>query len=415
MKKYLFSILIFVFVLFAGEMALRIKNVPGYQTHFSGFDIVDSLVEYKDYTTDTAGNYLLSDVVVDSFKKYYDFKDCKFNNKKVLKDISNVDGVNDVIRDFCKLQHKTKGDSDFEKFAISLLKKPDPDHVDLAYLSYINYPFNSHGFKSIPFMPLKTNKTKILLVGDSFAWGMTAKPYYNSFADLLSTKGYVVYNAGITSVDPIQYLHVCKTYVDVVQPDIVIVNYFEGNDLLDYDRIHEQSKPHEHITNAGFFESNPEGIYLNAEECYQYYAEHLEIPKTSLMNRLLAKTAMGSIIWTATHPNQTAKFDSNKNEEERIAITKHYIQLIDSYLQEIKPDYFFTIIPTTNQNDNNKKSIVKCDEEVIAELFEDIEHYNPQNLYYKDYNEPYDFHFNNEGSIKYANFIDSLIQQKLHE
>jgi hypothetical protein len=64
-------------------------------------------------------------------------------------------------------------------------------------------------------------KTKVMLVGDSFAWGMSANPVYNSYADFLLAKGYCVYNLGIIGTDPAQYEAVVKKYTPILQPDVI--------------------------------------------------------------------------------------------------------------------------------------------------------------------------------------------------
>ncbi|MCB0510440.1 MAG: SGNH/GDSL hydrolase family protein, partial [Bacteroidetes bacterium] len=244
MKKLSLFLIIFFIVLFIGELVLQRKYTPGYQTHYSDFKIVDSLIVYEDYETDIFGNYILGSLIRDSVKSIYDYNNCSIANKQIENKIANADGIKKILEDFCKLKNILIPNNEFEFFSSSLLKQSKLDKSDSACLAYLNYPFNQEGFRSIEFDNYKSNKIKVLLIGDSFVWGMTAKPYYNSFADILLARNYQVFNAGIASVDPIQYWGICKNYFDKIDPDLVIVNFFEGNDLITKERIYGENLPH---------------------------------------------------------------------------------------------------------------------------------------------------------------------------
>jgi len=415
MKRLLFSIIVFIFILFIGEQYFKKRYTAGYQTHLNGFELVDSLIVYQDYYTDDYGNYVLSPLLTDTLKKVYNYEDCSISNTEIENKIKSTDGVKKILKEFCNLKKIQNPITEFEKFAFQLLRKDTLNNVDSLYLDYINYPFNSDGFRSIEFKNITTSKPKILIIGDSFVWGMSAEPYYNSFTDILSARGYIVYNAGIASVDPIQYLNVAKKYVLEIEPDIVIVNFYEGNDIMQKDRIHQKGVPHEHITNAGFFESNPEGEYLNAQDAYNYYSSHLEIPQDNFLDVILSKSAIGSVFWTFIHKNRRTNFYSQLTDSQRISLTKNYVDSLNIFLTSNSVEYFYTITPEFNSNIKDKTAYIQCDTEKIHQIFNTLAYYSPSNLKYEDYNEPKDFHFNNSGSLKYANFIDSILQIKLNE
>ena len=90
------------------------------------------------------------------------------------------------------------------------LPKDSLDDAEFAYLDYATAPVNEEGFKSIAFKKYETEKTSILLLGDSFTWGLTAVPSFKSFADVLAARGYVVYNTGIVGNDPAYYAAIAK-------------------------------------------------------------------------------------------------------------------------------------------------------------------------------------------------------------
>lgn len=413
MKKLLFAFFLFSFCLYLGEQYFKKKFKPGFQTHYSGFEIVDSLVLFEDYYTDTFGNYVLSPLVSDSLKKDYNQQNCDFDNLARKNRIASVDGITHILKDFCMLKQKNDMQYPFEKYIGELHKLKNWSKSDSAIMKYASYPFNSQGFRSIEIENYKSEKIKVMIVGDSFVWGMSANPYYNSFADVLLSRDYQVFNLGIPSVDPIQYYSICKNYVDSIQPDFVIINFFEGNDFMNHKRVHAQGIPSEYISNAGFFESTPQGKFLSAKDAYNFYADQLRIPSNSALNKLLSKTAIGSIIWTQTHPKTRYQYTASLTEEESIAYTTLYLDSIVSFLEGKNLNYFFTITPDESAQYNEKQTRISYNKEKIDLVFADLPHYIPSNLKHEDYNQPKDFHFNNSGSLKYANFIDSLIQEKL--
>ena len=67
---------------------------------------------------------------------------------------------------------------------------------------------NEEGFRSPAFNTLDTTKKKVLFIGDSFAWGLSAEPVANHcFVDLVRNESnYEVINLGIPAADPPQYL-----------------------------------------------------------------------------------------------------------------------------------------------------------------------------------------------------------------
>lgn len=416
MKKLLRSLFTFLFVFllcfFIGEQYFKKKFKPGYQTHYSGFEIVDSLIVYEDYQTDAFGNYVLSSLVRDSLKSIYNQTTCSFSDSQIEKRIASVDGIKQILADFCKLKQNSTTQYPFEQYYQQLRAQNSWTKSDSAVLQYAEFPFNSQGFRSIEVENYPSEKFKIMFIGDSFAWGMSAKPYYNSFIDLLLAKDYQVFNFGIPSVDPIQYYSLCKSYLDSIQPDLVLINFYEGNDFMNSKRIHAENVPHEHITNAGFFESSPEGVYLNPEEAYAYYAQLMRIPENSLINQFLGKTAIGSVIWTQTHPNSRYHYSANLNQEERLAYTQGYIDSIAQFIDTKGVDYCFIIIPDESAEYNKALEILSYDTFAVGQTFKGLDYYIPKNLVHEDYNHPKDIHFNNVGSIKFANFIDSIIQKK---
>ena len=93
---------------------------------------------------------------------------------------------------------------------------------------------NNEGFRTNNINTLLSSprKNRVLLIGDSFAWGLTAKPIFNCFGDLLDQTEYVVYNTGIPGIGPNQYELAAKTYIPIIKPKYVLVTMCM-NDLFE--------------------------------------------------------------------------------------------------------------------------------------------------------------------------------------
>lgn len=100
------------------------------------------------------------------------------------------------------------------------------------------HEINKEGFRSLYLFSqpvidsLHANGKKvILLIGDSYTYGMNADSGY-SFANLLEGDKYAIFNAGVPGTDAPQYEAVIKEFVQsgMIKPDKILV-CFSGNDL----------------------------------------------------------------------------------------------------------------------------------------------------------------------------------------
>lgn len=130
------------------------------------------------------------------------------------------DGIIRIIQD--SLSHKNIPKS-------SLLKK---------YVYYTdNVRINADGFRGNE-IAINNDKKNILLCGDSYTWGYSAKPIDSCFADVLQKwmPAYNVINLGLPGTDVITYKKIIEHYLPVLHPDLVVINFFSGNDFIYYDK-----------------------------------------------------------------------------------------------------------------------------------------------------------------------------------
>lgn len=107
--------------------------------------------------------------------------------------------------------------------------KPHSDDFD--------FTLNSHGFKDMEFAAVKPSGLyRILGIGDSFVFGVV--PYRYNFLTLLEDnlnfhRPVEIVNMGIPAIGPREYHSLFASEGLKLDPDLVLVFYFIGNDILD--------------------------------------------------------------------------------------------------------------------------------------------------------------------------------------
>jgi hypothetical protein len=260
------------------------------------------------------------------------------------------------------------------------------------------------------------------VIGDSFVYGMSATPFFNSFTDILLARGYMIYAAGIPGTDPSQYAAIAQKYIPIVKPDLVIVCFFEGNDYMLFPREPKQNQPHEHMTNAGFYSSNPLGRYMDAIEAYSYYSSLITIPKNepNRLNQFCSRTVLGSQLWGVANAchfvphNAVAFYDSvTFSSPWSYAYTASRLNIIDSVGAHNKVKTIHVVIPDVFGKHNSRKEFVTIDTASVKKVQLLRSYYAPNNLSSVTDFPKGDCHFNNSGSLKFANFLDTILQQNI--
>lgn len=99
-----------------------------------------------------------------------------------------------------------------------------------GYLRF-GFPCNSHGHYDEEFTPKQEGVPLMVSIGDSFAAGIVPHHYHFTTAleRLLPTLR--VYNLGLPTIGPAEYLHLLRTEALPLRPDLVAINLFVGNDI----------------------------------------------------------------------------------------------------------------------------------------------------------------------------------------
>ena len=144
-------------------------------------------------------------------------------------------------------------------FRIYSLINPTFIFYDSSYNRYRGKPFsknydsnlNSHGFKGAEYTQAKpANIYRILSLGDSFAFGVVPVQYnYNSRIERqlnrkLADQGkqLQLINMGIPSIGPRDYLALLTNEGVQLNPDMVMISFFIGNDTLEAERAMDKKR-----------------------------------------------------------------------------------------------------------------------------------------------------------------------------
>lgn len=174
--------------------------------------------------------------------------------------------------------------------------------ADSSYWASNGNIINNNGFRTKDFSKLDSNKKKILFIGDSFTWGLSAKPVKDScFVDIIRNEtSFEIINLGIPAADPVQYAALAKKYIPILKPDYLVIVFFAGNDLMRQDREIIPGEPFYYFTNAGAILADIDGIHFKSPQAaYQYLVNekfYLNNPKT-FTQKLVSKSALATRLY----------------------------------------------------------------------------------------------------------------------
>lgn len=394
--------LIICFVLLEISMELAGRH-PGQIRFSQWFNRVEKVVPVDGFTTDENGIFKVDTAVVARVERLFiERTDTDFGfNWKTANVVPEVGIV--ALQPYAK-NETTSGQNELKRKLSSIGSRQKMDCFDSLLVAYFNQPINADGFYSIPFDANCTDRKRILLLGDSFTWGHSTIDKTSSFANTLLARGYLVFNTGISGTDPAQYRKILETYIDELEPDIVIVNFYIGNDVEYFERVPTKETPILYNTNAGNLNTFQYGVqYSGLEQTYEMVLKHMSIPQTNLRNRIASKTALGTLIWDVAVKRRIL----HPHFEDMLPVPdtpfcNREIERIQGLCESKGIDFILSVIP--NLNGNKLEGV-----ETVPNLFRGLEYQTPQmttDMYVQT-----DGHFNESGHLFYANFIENLIRE----
>jgi len=261
------------------------------------------------------------------------------------------------------------------------------------------FNINQDGFRgnSIEQVLKAPQAERLLLIGDSFTWGLSASPINQCYADLLDKSGFAVFNSGIPTVGPNQYAALANILVPEIKPQNVAVFFFIGNDLFEEKVPMKSHQVAYYKTNAGIFNAYINGRYEeNYEVAYEYYKNKLKKKGNTrkiyapVLNWCIKESVVCYMTYDAFRKLRTDEFKPKG---------KAYLD----YLRDIKN--------VCEQNGCNFWLFVIPDygKPIDPQLFEGFNPIMPGNLSDDDYVTE-DGHFNNQGHRKFYEFVSKELK-----
>lgn len=397
----------------AMEIGLRqIGYAPGVINRNVYLNNVAQLVHYPTYATDENGIYSMGPQARATLERQLNGWDDPAISKEWPEEL--YFGENWILQDHLQiLRGELKNDYTELLEKIKLQPQSQRDPVDQAYLDQLKNPINPNGFRSIPFRNDSTAKKKVLMIGDSFTWGHSASYFSTAFPDILITKGFAIYNAGISATDPAQYEAIAKRFVPIILPDVVVVNLYMRNDIFYFERPAVAFRPPLYLTNAGMILAYPGPEWLpNADSAYAFVDREQRIPqgKGLFWNKLLAQTSLGTLIWRGLQaakiiPYQRPNADYWNRCEALIqekSVTGEHLRAIKAISTANGARLLVAVIP---QNPEDADSILMR----YPEVFEGVETLIPKDLDAQDYTQR-GGHFNDAGHRKFAEMLAKALR-----
>ncbi|NQU67405.1 MAG: SGNH/GDSL hydrolase family protein [Candidatus Marinimicrobia bacterium] len=390
-----------IITLTVAEVALRLIGwMPGQVKYSQWFHPVNSLHLVDGFTTDTNGIFK-----VDTSIAHIVGKICKSSPDILNSSTFNSVEQNIIPEVWLVYNNTNTGKNEFQNRIRGIKTGQLKDCFDSTLIHYQNNPINDDGFYSIPFSTHCGNRTKVLLLGDSFTWGHSSLDKTGSFSNILLARDYIVYNTGVSGADVAQYKRILETYFEQIDPDVVVVNFYMGNDVEYFHRIPQQDSPILYNTNAGNLYSFQYGVqYSTMESTYAMVVHHMNIPEVTVLNRMAASTAMGTIVWN--YLVQIGVYDpqfENVLDRPEIPYCNNELEWMLEFCNRNKTQFILSVIPNLNKGNLDGAS-------TIPHLFDGIPYNAPDmspELYKQD-----DLHFNEKGHLFYANYLEKLIEEK---
>lgn len=392
--------------LLVAEVALRkLGWNPGQFQYNKWIEQVDELVAIEGFIAGENGIFRVDTSVAHQVLDYAKNPESDGNIGSYCSENDFMQEVGAVVTDHLITAEK-EVENEFIEAVGKIQEQGQMSLLDSLILNYQTEPINRSGFYSIPFKPYCKGKGRVLLLGDSFTWGHSTSNKTLSFANRLLARGYAVLNTGISGADFPQYEQILKVYADSLQPDVVVLSLFMGNDITPFERTVEPNMPYHFNTNAGNILSFQADEQMSSmQEAYDNVMSNMFIPETDWINRLAAKTVVTTIIWTGLARLYLVDCSFKPYPEEpEIPETREVMLRVIEFCQSRKLPLKICIIPRIEIGQLTGA-------EAESEVFENVEFHQPEMTI--EHYRVLDGHFNDTGHKIYADFLQNLIEEEL--
>jgi hypothetical protein len=243
---------------------------------------------------------------------------------------------------------------------------------------------------------------RVLLLGDSFVWGIGATSVKKSFADLLRQAGYRVYNGGVPGTDPGQYAKVGRRLIPRLKPSWVVVCLYEGNDFRTTPQPQRPYGNLHYVTNFGWISGfDDEGRFFDGpDEALRYLKEKKCGDTASPRSRFLFRTRLGKLAYWAIRGRGRPAADKERNW------VRTAVEEIASECSLVNARMIVVVVPSSGRDVSPFVSSEKH-----LQLLKIFDARRPGDFTVADYSEAPDNHFNDQGNARFAAFLVGLLAE----
>ncbi len=101
---------------------------------------------------------------------------------------------------------------------------------------HYGFPMNEGGHYDETFSKKTGDEKLVLAIGDSFSAGVVPHQYHFTTVAEQKLNNTRIHNMGFHSIGPMEYLFLLRSEGLSLQPDLLVINLFAGNDLMDSQR-----------------------------------------------------------------------------------------------------------------------------------------------------------------------------------
>ena len=237
---------------------------------------------------------------------------------------------------------------------------------------------NSLGIRDVEYTDKKPNDYRILALGDSFTWGAYGTQLNQTFVKLLEKKlnknpdknNYQIINAGVPGYGTDQEMIYLENKGYKLKPDLVILNFFVGNDFKDNMQSGEFTVENGVLVSKNFNASASQMIRTFLI-IYSHAYRVMEKGAIILFKDFIQKYIKGKIE-NDNYEKQLFLKPANAEISKEFGNTEKILDDFNAYIKSSSMKLVIVIIPLNYQVDNNQK------QDFIKNNFNENEKYEMQ-------------------------------------
>lgn len=247
----------------------------------------------------------------------------------------------------------------------------------------------------------RLNKKIILAAGDSYIG--THDPA--NFANHVNHDArFALLNYGTGGADPMQYELIARHYIPRIRPDIFLVCFFTGNDMVYKIRQASPGVPLFYETNAGtliadptIYTGKPPGPFSTPKEAYDFMLSLLSLKSdhASLIEKLAGSTAITTALYFLFNPRLQVDASGNK------CLSGVHLQNINDVCNQYGCRLVVLAIPSVKDClPWRKTDLCKKHEDIFRNI--NVYCLDTRRYSFRDYHSVDNDHFNHRGNRKCA-------------